>query len=138
MRSIAIFGLSLVGTAFVLPSCDRGWPDVYWRRDHYKLIAIDTLSQMSLANDATSSSIVPATVFAIGANAQFIVLKQHPYANFKFDSSVTNYFIVTRTESGLPREIEQDVRGPFTKVEFERLAAIEPLPPFTTTFDDLN
>src|SRR5471032_2127359 len=96
MRHIPIVAGLLAALAFA--GCDRGWPDVYWRSGAYKLIAIDTRSQMSLAHDSVTSSIVPATIFAIGANNEFIVIKQHPYANFAFNRSLTNYFVVRRSD----------------------------------------
>lgn len=83
--------------------------------------------------------LVGPTVFALGANDKYIVVRQHPATNQfgEFDRSVTNYFIVARL-FGSALKKEQGVRGPLTKPQFEQFAKTEALPAFTKVFNDLE
>jgi hypothetical protein len=60
-----------------------------------------------------SIGIVGPTVFALGADDHYIVVKQHPAKDGfgHFDQAVTDYFIVTRLP-GTAEEKEKGVRGP--------------------------
>jgi hypothetical protein len=129
--------------AFItLAGCDAFSPDTYWSSGEYELTAIDVKGQMMLAVDlhnGGSIGIVGPTVFSLGADEHYIVVKQHPAKdNFgNFDRAVINYFIVTRLPgSGLDKE--KGVRGPLSKDDFERLSASAHLPQFTKTFPDLE
>jgi hypothetical protein len=120
------------------------WPDLYWRSERYVLLAIDAKSQMNLAFDTsngTALGLVDATVFSIGANEKYIVVKQHPSTDAfgsSVNRSVTNYFVVERSQSPVFAERAKGVRGPMKKEEFEELSKRLPLPPFTRTFHDLE
>ena len=134
--------LILVSTATLLADCD-GWSmDSYWHSDDYLLIAVDTKGQMNLSVDVGNGGavgIVGPTVFSLGADDKYIVVKQHPATDHfgHIDRTVTNYFVVTRM-SGPALEKENGVRGPFTKDQFDQLVTSLSLPAFTKTFDDLN
>jgi hypothetical protein len=127
-----------------LACCDGLWLDTYWRNDRYVLLAIDAKSQMHLAFDlknGTALGLVGPTVFSIGANDKYIVVKQHPVTDkfaSSFDRSVTKYFVAERNQSPEFREREKGVRGPMERAEFEKLKATLPLPPFTKSFNDLE
>ncbi len=126
-RVAAIFIASLA-----LAACSKWAIDTEWKSGKFRLIAIDTQSQMSLIHEDSSVSLVGPTVFAAGADEKYIVLKQHPAlddSGTKFDRAITSYFIVGRDKS---------VRGPLKKEEFDRLAASLSLPPFSKVFDDLK
>ena len=117
--------------------CDRLWPDCYWSSERYVLLAIDTKSQMSLCFDlenGTAMGLVDPTVFSIGANSNYIVVKQHPPTK----RSITNYFIVERNQSPNSNERQKGVRGPMGKDEFDKLSKTLSLPDFSKTFDDLK
>jgi hypothetical protein len=134
--------LILVSAASAVASCDALSPDTYWRSGDYELTAIDAKGQMMLAVDlhnGGSIGIVGPTVFSLGADEHFIVVKQHPAKdNFgNFDRGVTSYFVVTRLP-GSAQEKEKGVRGPLSKAEFDQLAASAHLPRFTKTFADLE
>jgi hypothetical protein len=125
-----------------LAGCDALSLDTYWSSGDYELTAIDTKGQMTLAVDlhnGGSIGIVGPTVFSLGADDHYIVVKQHPAQdNFgHFDRTVTNYFIITRL-SGSAEDKEKGVRGPLSKDEFEVLAVSNSLPQFTKTFKDLE
>jgi hypothetical protein len=133
----------LISVAFsMLAGCDALSPDTYWSSGDYELVAIDVKGQMMLAVDlhnGGSIGIVGPTVFALGADDHYIVIKQHPAKDGfgKNDQSVTHYFIVSKV-SGTEEEKEKAVRGPLSKVEFDRLATSTSLPPFTKIFRDLE
>jgi hypothetical protein len=133
--------LIIAAVSFVT-GCDALSPDTYWSSGDYELIAIDTMGQMMLAVDlhnGGSIGIVSPTVFALGADDHYIVVKQHPAKDGfgHFDRGVTHYFIVTRLP-GTAAEKEEGVRGPLSKDEFDRFAASNSLPRFTKTFRDLE
>jgi hypothetical protein len=131
-----------IGAVSVLTGCDALSPDTYWRSGDYELVAIDVKGQMMLAVDlhnGGSIGIVGPTVFALGADDRYIVVKQHPAKDGfgNFDQTITHYFIVTRI-SGSAEEKEKGVRGPLSKNEFDGLAVSNSLPRFTKTFRDLE
>jgi hypothetical protein len=132
----------IIAAVSFLTACDALSPDTYWSSGDYELIAIDTKGQMMLAVDlhnGGSIGIVGPTVFALGADDQHIVIKQHPSTDHfgHFDQTVTHYFIVTRIP-GTAEEKEKGVRGPLSKDEFDRVAVSNSLPPFTKIFKDLE
>jgi len=134
--------LLIITAVGALAGCDVFSPDTYWSSGDYELIAIDVKGQMTLAVDlhnGHSIDIVGPTVFALGADAHYIVVKQHPAQDAfgKFDRGVTNYFVVTRLP-GSDEDRRKGVRGPMSKNEFDRLAASIHLPPFNKTFADLE
>ena len=70
-------------------------------------------------------SLVGPTVFAVGADAHYVVAQQHPSANgVHFDRAVTNYFIVDRsTEPVRGRRDTLQIFGPLSKAEFDPVRA---------------
>jgi hypothetical protein len=135
----AILAMSV---AALVTSCDTLSPDTYWHSGDYELIAVDVKGQMTLSIDLHNTGaigIVGPTVFALGADDRYIVVKQHPAKDGfgHFDRGVTNYFVVTRV-AGSEADQEKAVQGPLSEVEFNRLRASDHLPPFTKTFTDLD
>ena len=135
-----VIPLAMVSFVF---GCDGLSLDAYWRSERYILLAVDTKSQMTLAftqENGTALGLVDSTVFSLGSNEKFIVAMQHPCTKAigGIDRSVTNYFVVTRTDS-LSYDVRQrGVRGPMSKTEFDKIAATEPLPKFDILFEDLK
>jgi hypothetical protein len=84
-------------------------------------------------------ALVGPTVFSLGANNQYIVVKQHPATDHfgSFNRNVTNFFLVIRLR-GSALDKEKGVRGPMTKGQFDQLSRTLRLPPFAKTFDDLQ
>jgi hypothetical protein len=132
----------MVVVALFLAACSRFALDKRWREERYLLIAIDSESQTALVLDADGApTLVGPTVFSIGANERYIVVKQHPATDqwaAHFDRSVTNYFVVERSSSTDFRERAKGVHGPLSKGEYDKLAASAALPSFTKTFDELK
>jgi len=128
----------------LLATCDWLWIDTYWRSERYVLLAIDSREQMSLSfdlQDGTSLGLVGPTVFSIGADETYIVLKQHPLPDTlgaPANRAITNYFVVTRSRSSQFVNRAKGVRGPMTEVEFAELKTAVQLPAFTKTFEDLE
>ena len=139
----AIYACLLISMVGALLGCSKFSLDAQWRSGKYVLIAIDTRGQMSLAIDdqsGMSGALVGPTVFSIGADDRYIVVKQHPRKDAfgAFDRTVTNYFIVDRIGRSGPAEGQNAVRGPLGEEEFKTLSATLSLPAFTKTFEDLK
>ena len=127
----------------MLPRCERMWPDVYWRSERYVAMEVDTPGQMNLAFDARdgiSLGLVGPTVFAVGADDRYIVVKQHPATDGfgHYNQSVTNYFYIERTVSPDFRERQRRVIGPLSEQEFHERAATLKVPSFQKIFRDLQ
>jgi hypothetical protein len=98
---------------------------------------VDTLDQMALAEGTKSAVrwVVPATVFAVGWDASFIIAKQHPYdvpSATKPNKTVTNFWIV--------RVADKTIIGPLSKEEFETRRVAVGVPTalqFTKEFPEL-
>jgi hypothetical protein len=119
------------------------WPDVYWRSERYVAMEVDTPGQMNLAFDnrnGTSLGLVGPTVFEVGADDRYIIVKQHPATDGfgHFDRSVTNCFYIERTDSLDFRERQRRVTGPLSEQEFRERAAELKLPSFQKIFRDLQ
>jgi hypothetical protein len=133
--------LVLVALVVALVGCDLLVQDE-WHSGDYVLTAVDGRGDMSLYVDQGKgdlAGLVDSTVFALGADRRYIVVKQHPAKDQfgAFDRSVTNYFVVTRLPGTIAVK-ETGVHGPMTKEQFEQLAATLHLPPFTKTLSDLE
>jgi hypothetical protein len=119
------------------------WPDVYWRSERYVAMEVDTPGQMNLAFDGgrrNTLGLVGPTVFAVGADDRYIVVKQHPATDGfgHYDQSVTKYFYIERTTSPDFRERQSRVTGPLSEREFQQRAAKLQLPSFQKIFRDLQ
>lgn len=86
-----------------------------------------------------SIALVGPTVFSLGANDKYIVVKQHPATDKfgNFNRNATNYFVIVRLP-GSSEDKAKGVRGPMTKEQFDMLSRTLRLPPFTKVFDDLE
>jgi hypothetical protein len=127
-----------------LSACSGLWFDTYWRSERYVLVAIDAVGQMNLAFETDSGlaqRLVGPTVFAVGADERYIVVKQHPSKDpfgGSWDRSVTNFYVVERTSSMNSAERTKRVRGPMTKADFEALQESARLPRFSTVIGELE
>ncbi len=106
-------------------------------------MAVDSPEQMNLAfdtRDGSAMGLVGPTVFAVGADDRYIVVKQHPAKDplSAGDRSRTSYFYIERTDSPDFHERQRRVTGPLNEEEFhERITALK-LPPFQKVFRDLQ
>jgi hypothetical protein len=112
---------------------------------NYFLIASDVGEDLGLyyqehIGDSNYGTVVGATVFAVGYNSKFIVVKQHPrtFPNSP-NKDITNYFILTIKKGFDWREMN-GLLGPFTQNQFRNqsdalhLGDIE----FTIVYKDLE
>jgi len=94
-------------------------------------------NQLSLAydvgRDGRSIGLVDWTVFAVGSNDRYIVVKQNPQGN----KAVTNYFIVDKREA-LPTDPVRAVLGRLTQTKFTAKARILHVPQFTKVLISLE
>lgn len=134
----------LLGWMVVLAGCYKPGMDESWRDGRYVLMSIDTESQMNLAwtsSDGSYITVVDATVFAVGSNASFIVVKRHPSLDLsatRYDRSVTEYFIVKRVAILDTNDPTAGVEGPLSESQFKEKVSQLSLPPFSKSFDDLK
>ena len=105
----------------------------------FHLIAVDVKEDVSLSyelDDGNFIGVVNQTVFAVGHNDKYIIVKQHPQ---QLGKSITNYYVVPVFVKN-QYWIEKEVVGPLTKEQFERKKKelnIENLE-FTTVYENLE
>ncbi len=103
----------------------------------YRLIAVDTDSQMNVSYDSGDGSAIgriPETVFSIGYNQKYIVAKQHPNNN----RAVTNFFYLDTSKDCVYANPEDSVVGPLTDHEFSVVSVKLGLPEFSRTIAHLE
>jgi len=90
---------------------------------NYYLVAPDDESQLSLdycdpADQNGCGGVIGATVFAVGYNEKYIIVKQHPSAFPKApNKKMTNFFIVPIT-GGFNYRTMNNLIGPLTLEQF--------------------
>jgi hypothetical protein len=103
----------------------------------YRLSAIDIDRQMSVCYRLASGGCIgriDETVFAVGADARFIVAKQHPLD----DRTITNYFILAIANDSELADPSKSVIGPLSEAAYRDKAQLLRLPAFTRTIDALK
>lgn len=120
-----------------------GWGDCRdrWESAGYCIADCEYEGNVFLSHEEYPFDIVPPTVFAIDADSRYIVVKQHPtsgvFESFRFDRSVTYYYIVERTV-GKSVDGWTGVQGPLNEPLFKALRKQLSLPEFSKTFRDLE
>jgi len=83
----------------------------------YYLVAVDYMKEETSLNfqldDNSSYGVVKETVFAVGYNDNYIIVKQHPSNN----RDITNYYIVALCKENT-LWAEKGVIGPLTEIGF--------------------
>ena|SRR3982750_2229886 len=141
-RSIILFAI-----AWLAQGCIGGFGFVY--KEHlfgnYYLIETDEV-QMSLSYHAPEDGsnyggVIPETVFAVGFNEKYIIVKQHPRSFPKHpDKKITNYYIVPVTD-GFNYRTMNGMCGPLTLNQFSEKRIELGIPDslnFTKEFEDLK
>jgi len=103
----------------------------------YRLNAVDTSSQMSVAYDLGNGSAIgriSETVFAVGWDSRYIVAKQHPNNN----RAVTNFYYLEIAKDSAYADPSASVTGPLTAQEFAAKQAELKLPSFSRTIKSLE
>jgi len=100
----------------------------------YRLSAIDIDQQMRVCYALAAGGCVgriDETVFAVGADARFIVAKQHPSG----DRAITNYFILVIGNDSELADPHKSVLGPLSESAFLEKSRLLHLPAFSRTID---
>jgi hypothetical protein len=103
----------------------------------YRLVAVDIDEQMSVCYELGSGGCInriDETVFAVGADARFIVAKQHPAG----DRTITNYFILVIGHDSELADPKKSVVGPLSESAFLEKSRLLHLPAFLRTIDSLR
>jgi hypothetical protein len=111
---------------------------------NYYLVAADDIEQLSLSYHTEDmediyGTVVGETVFAVGFNNHYIIVKQHPNIDFKVDKTITNYYILPLKEK-INWENINGLMGPLRFNEFNQKRKelnIEDLE-FTINYKDLE
>jgi len=124
MRTHKLF---LFFICIALAGCDSG---AVWRSGNYEISWIDTpdLHLDYRLDGDTSIGRVDEPIFAVGENAEFIVVECHPKWPLEKD-----YYYIIKSEDD-PRNAYEAVRGPFSEEQFKKLKASEGLPDFSQRF----
>jgi len=91
--------------------------------DNYFLVAADASEWTSLSyhednEGANYSSLIEATVFAVGYNDNYMIVKQHPCTlPNPPDKNITNFYILPLKE-GMNWRTKNGLMGPLTEQEF--------------------
>ena len=131
-RIAAASALCFLGLSCALFDSGRPWKD-----DRYMLLWIDEPDEVTLSYDRGSGSselLVPSQVFAVGANAKFIVVKQHPHGV----KSTTKFYVVPRRQFDGRRTPHPPIHGPMTSSEFTKMSVELGLPGFSKTLTALE
>lgn len=113
---------------------DSGQP---WRDGQYVLQWIDESDEVTLSYDwgkGSSEPLVQSQVFAVGSNAKFIVVKQHP----RGVKATTNFYVIPRRQHEGRRASHPPIYGPMTSAEFAKMAKELDLPGFLKTLTALE
>lgn len=130
--------LLLLLTLLVLSGCLSDYNYNQEITKGYSLGAMDEKENMSLyvSNDGYDVGIVSETVFAVGYNDSFIIVKQHPNNN----RSITNHYIIPLKYS-ISKSSEKNVIGPLIDIAYQamivKLNIVHP-PAFKIVFSDLE
>ncbi|MDO1451904.1 hypothetical protein Q0590_36885 [Rhodocytophaga aerolata] len=89
----------------------------------YYLDAIDSEESMQLSykdeDSGVGEGIIGETVFEVGWNDKFIVVKQHPHEfGEPLNNQITNYYIVKVVHSNHYQTIKNNIVGPLNREEF--------------------
>lgn len=105
----------------------------------FYLIAVDSENEMSVSykvNKGGYIAIIPAVVYSVGHDSNYIFAKQHPEGR----NGKTNYYIVPIKVSN-PYRVEEEVIGPLNENQFyeklDEFAIMERDNLFQTTIDNL-
>jgi len=114
--------------------------------DNYYIIAPGIYERAALCFQtkddwANYGEVVPATVFAVGYNDQYMIIKQHPLLSFTnaVDKATTNYYILPISKT-IDWSTKNGLMGPLSLEDFNQTRKelrIEDIP-FTKVIKDLE
>lgn len=109
---------------------------------NYELSANDHMSGMSIyvTDGGYQIGLINATVYSVGFNKDFIIVKQHPYENDIINKTITNYYIICIEDKLNVSSIEHELVI-YDKEEFLQKRKEFGIPDslkFTIVFNDLE
>ena len=92
--------------------------------DKYFLTYEDNESDLSLSydlDDGTYIGVVNNTIFAVGYNSNFIIVKNHPFVEpDSINRTVTNYYIVKIDKNISKYKVDENKIGPMNELNFNK------------------
>lgn len=116
----------------------------------YRLVAVDTMEEMSIcrsipdgSGDCVGDGLPSDTVFAAGANEQYLVAARRPtrepFGETPKNPGITEYYYVIRAADEATRGLpERNIVGPLNEKEFNRAKQELKLPKFSRVFEELR
>lgn len=112
----------------ILTGCFGYWDSASDRiTGKYIVLCVDDIGSRCITeeiemNSSSSSEVIPAYVFAVGHNDDFIIVKQHPTggvdSGFDIDNTITNFYIIDLNGKVLKNG---EKFGPLNQVQFDSL-----------------
>ena len=123
-----------IGALLVLRACSSGLVHEEQLDGPYYLTAVDAQDEMDVSYKVDEGAYVgriPATVFAVGWNANYIVAKCHPAG----DSREVEYYYLDRKLDSKYANPEASIHGPLTGYAFSWASRDLGLPEFSKTLE---
>ena len=130
-----------IAAAVVLSGCDLAFQHTI--AGPYKLQPVEQNTQMIVAYDLGGGNYigrVEESVFAVGANARYVVAARHPHepGYTPVDKTVTEYFYIDRAADRPLADPSLAVRGPFDAQTFDAERRRMGLPEFSREIAELK
>lgn len=118
MKAAYIVAILLISTYF--QSCIFGAYDKKLNGGYY-LSATDVNDDMSLGyeDNGNGVGIIDATVYAVGQNDNFIIVKRHPRSMSKADRNIKEYYIIP-LKNRISQSADKNLYGPMSQDEFQQ------------------
>lgn len=109
----------------------------------YYISAIDIKQNMLIGfkDGKYGIGIISPTVFAVGQNEEFIIVKQHPKNLLDSYYRDTTYYFIIPLKDKISESAEKNLIGPMSKIEFDKKRREFEIPDdllFTFVFHDLE
>ncbi len=131
----------LVSALLCIVACDKWAIDTHWKDGPFLLIAIDSEPQMSLVvrqPDDAALGLIGPTIFAVGSDSRYVVVKQHPGDGFTVNRSATKFFVIERLKTTDIATLQKSMLGPLDEPDYLAAASRLKLPAFTKEFKSLE
>jgi hypothetical protein len=135
-----------ISILFLCTQCQQGFILHQKIVDNYYIIAPGIYERAALCFQtkddwANYGELVPATVFAVGYNNEYMIVKQHPLLSFTnaIDKTTTNYYILPILKT-IDWSTKNGLMGPLSLEDFDQWRKelrIENIP-FTKVIKDLE
>jgi hypothetical protein len=120
IKAIAHY-LLLLGAVGPMSGCGFFDSGTSWQSGQFLVRWIDTHSNSNLSyrfDSFSSIGIVDACVFAVGANGQYLVVKQRPLSR----PGTVNYYVLSKARYDPHKDPRQALTGPLTEMDYRALS----------------